>query len=981
MKKSMKLVSFLLALALLLPNLASCKWFGGEDDPKKKPLLEGEAYYKIGTTEYTDMVVMYPQLSMADVFQIAVHNSDGEEYLFYHYNDGKKNFLYMGQFLSGSYDAGSSPSFYMPDIAQNLTDFDYTTLYDGTMKIPALFSAVGAIVVGDRIYQWEESTDAAEVDATLDRFGLGQADNAPWFEVVPYLKDNYGQLVYAVTSEEDKLVCYNPANKGYYYTDGAEWHISSGKYTYDEAYRYSGSISDLSPAADKTAAKRVYVGSATADDGGFYVMLEGRRVVYTTASVSSDLATIDLANVVNRSLSYYVEPRLLTDAATLYDPFFTPSFKLQSGTLYTEAGEGVKLGDKTCFSYKNTVFDQSAASESGKKLYEIKEDDTLSLCLSALKVGDKGIDLLWTDPLVRAVTDGEQIAYKITSIDFIFDPSALNLIGAVGDTRAVSENDIILVSFEVAGSASKGAIHLKNASAEVKTAFVGKAVGDLEEDILLSHTYTKTDGMQKAVYKITSIDAISHASTYVADTVAAGDTVTFSYTLYLDGEAVQSGSYTLVANASSENVSTRELSRALIGRGKGTQNNLQAEVLFADDALLEGYTVYLNAEVESTAHYKTDLSFGYFYYVNESGQKDVFQSDSIYLIEGPDELKMYSIDSSVAQNLLSRFSGMMGAETVAIGIDEQSMVKYGLYAYHLTYALPYNSNANMQDDGNVTSMTCDYTVYYDLYISEKDEKGVRYVASTQFGTVVKVTDGSFDFVEWDFYEDIARNNVFMTNVENIKEISVSANYTDKKDTHTFVLSLDKAYGESKDGHRLYVSYVNGEAETETVFYSAGGYTASAGVIVEQAGAVAQRVTTVKNGTDIDALFAGYTDTSGYDKAGVVYFRRFVSSLYHTRYMGLVSADKTEAEIAALLENEQACLLSMRITLIDGRVYTFRFIAYSAARMMVSVSGVDKNGADLGESHLFFVNRSEVDKLFTMTDKLSLGIPFTENDGY
>ena len=144
MKKSMKLVSFLLALALLLPTLASCKWFGGEDDPKKKPLLDGEAYYKIGTTEYTDMVVMYPQLSMADVFQIAVHNSDGEEYLFYHYNDGKKNFLYMGQFLSGSYDAGSSPSFYMPDIAQNLTDFDYTTLYDGTMKIPALFSAVGA---------------------------------------------------------------------------------------------------------------------------------------------------------------------------------------------------------------------------------------------------------------------------------------------------------------------------------------------------------------------------------------------------------------------------------------------------------------------------------------------------------------------------------------------------------------------------------------------------------------------------------------------------------------------------------------------------------------------------------------------------------------------------------------------------------------------------------------------------------------------
>ena len=950
MKKSIKLVSFLLSLALLLPALASCNWFGGEDDPQKKPLLDGEAYYKIGTKEYTDMVVMYPQMSMADVFQIAVHNRDGEEYLFYHYNNGKKDFLYMGQFLSGSYDAGSSPSFYMPDIAQNLTDFDYTTLYDGAIKIPALFSAVGAIVVGDRIYQWEESTDAAEVDATLDRYGLGQADNAPWFEVVPYLKDNYGQFVYAVTNEEDRLVCYNPENKGYYYTDGAEWHISSGKYTYDEAYRFSGSVADLSPAADKSAAKRVYVGSATADDGGFYVMLEGRCVVYTTASVSSDLATIDLANVVDRSLSYYIEPRLLTDAVTLFDPFFTPSFKLQSGTLYTEAGEGVKKGDKTCFSYKSTVFDQSAAGESGKKLYEIKEDDTLSLCLSALKVGDKGIDLLSAEPLVRAVTDGEQVSYKITSIDFIFDTKELDLIGAMGNTRAVGENDIVLVSFEVAGVSQKGAIQLATASEEVKTALVGKAVGDLEEDVLLSCTYAKTEKMQKAVYKITSIDAISHASTYVSDTVAEGDTVTFTYTLTLDGEGVQSGSYTLLADTSSQNVTTRELSRALIGKGKGTYSNLTAEVLFTDDALLASYTVYLNAEIESTAHYKTELSF---YYVSDSGQKDIAQSDSIYLIEGPDELKMYSIDSSVAQNLLSRFSGMKGAETIAVGIDEKSMETYGLYAYHLTYALPYNSNANMLDDGNVTSLTCDYTVYYDLFISEKDEKGVRYVASTQFDTVVKVTDGSFDFVEWDFYEDIARNNVFMTNVENIKEISVSANYSDKKDTHTFLLFVDKAYGENKDGHRLYVNYINGEATPENV----------------------------KNATDIDTIFAGYTETNGYDKAGVVYFRRFISSLYHTRYMGLVSADKTDADIAALLANEQACLLTMSITLVDGRIYTFRFIAYSAARMMVSVSAVDQSGGDLGESHLFYVNRTEADKLFTMADKLSKGISFTENDGY
>ncbi|MBO7150645.1 MAG: hypothetical protein J6V82_02725, partial [Clostridia bacterium] len=502
-KQRKKLISLCaLALALVVLYFAVLNplsgWLGGKDEPEKKPLLDGEAYYKIGDKEYTDMVVVYPQMTMGDVFQIVVHNEMGEEYLFYHFNDGKKNFLYMGQYLTGSYDAGSSPSFYMPDIAQNLTDFDYTTLYDGRMKIPALFSAVGAVVVQDRIYQWSEDTPAAEVDATLDRFGLGEADDAPWFEVVPYFKDNYGQFVYAVANQEDKLVCYNAQNKAYYYTEGVKWQASEGKYTYDEAYRYEGAVSDLSPAADKTAARRVYVGTATADDGGFYVMLEGRKVVYTTASVASDLATIDLANVVSRSLSYYIEPRLLTDAASPYDPFFTPSFKLQSGTLHTEAGEGVQMGDKTCFSYNNTVFYDSAASESGKTLYELKEADTLSLCLLALKVGDKGKDLLYTEPLVRAVTDGETVTYKITSIDFIFDKENLELLGATGNTRAVSEKDIVLVSFEVAGVSQKGAIDLSSASAEVKAALVGKAVGDLAEDILLTLSYPKTDAMQKA---------------------------------------------------------------------------------------------------------------------------------------------------------------------------------------------------------------------------------------------------------------------------------------------------------------------------------------------------------------------------------------------------------------------------------------------------------------------------------------------------
>ena len=974
-----------LYFAVLTPLL---NLLGQEEPPVKLPLLDGEAYYEINGTEYTDMIVMYEQLKMKDIFQVAVHNADGQEYLFYHYNDGREDFLYLGQYLDGTYDSQTaSPSFYMPDIAESIAGFDYTTLYDGQTKIPALFSAVGSVVIQSRVYQWTEQTSEAEVQQTLARFGLSEADSAPWFEVVPYFRDNYGHFVYASAAQEGVLVCYNPENGGYYDSEGVKWLADEGRYTYDEAYRYGGAVTDLSPASDPGSAKRVYVGNATADDGGYYVMLKDRNVVYTTSSVQTNLAEIDLANVVNRSLAYYVQPRLLTASATLYDAYFTPSFKLQSGTFIDLAGEGILEGDKTYFSYAGTLLHDSAQTKSGQLLYTVGDStDLLSQCLTSLKVGDSGVDLLSCEPQVRAVTDGQTVTYRIVAIDALFDTTTLALIGPGSPAaRPVAQADAVLVSYLDGGVEKKGAICLADPALDsaVRDALVGKSIGVIESPadyIVLSVSYPKTDEMQTVVYKINAINSITRGEAPVSDTVAQGDSVSFTYSVSMDGQAVQLGSYqSWVVDVNAEDTIQRGLSELLVGKEKGTYSSLTTTFYFTDDACFSSYTVYTDCAVTSTAPYRPDLSFGHFYYVG--GDKDIYQSDSIYLIEDPAELMMYSIDSSVAQALLGRFADLSGAETVAVGITEQRLRDYGLYAYHVSYTLPYNTQAEMGQGGAVESMSCDYAITYDLFISEKQKGGARYVASTQYDIITRVTDDTFDFVEWSFFEDIARSNLFMTNIEYIREIVLKTNYTDKKDTHSFVVSVDEAYGGNTEAHRLYVSYVSGVSQKTEEVKDKGVVKPSAGVVVEAIGPTLERVITVKNGTSIDTLYSAHSEKNGYDEAGVVHFRRFASALYNTYYMGQVKADLTEQQIQALLENDEAMLLSMAITLIDGRVYTFRFYAYTPGRMMVSVSGQSKDGTPLGESHHYYVNRSEVDKLATLADKLSMGQVFTENDGY
>lgn len=1003
------LVLTVLYLAVLRPLLE------GYEKPKAPPaqLLEGESYYKVGDTVYDQMVVMYDQLAFSDLFQVVVHNNDGEEYLFYHYQSEGRNYFYMGQYRDGAYDEGGIPSFYMPDIASNFSGFDYTSLYDGQIKIPAMLSAVGAVIIEDRVYRWDGSTDPAEVQTQLHRYGLADRDEAPWFEVTPYLTDRAGNYIYALSAQnnhttgEDDLIYYDPVGNEFYHLAGVRYDTATATYSYDPAYRYTGERSALSPAGDTDASRRVYVGSATSDDSGYYVMLEGRGVVYTTATVTTNMASVDLANLVDRSLSYYVEPRLLTASYSLYDPFYTPYFSLSGGVFKDGAGESVGEGDRVYFSYAATP------TRRDHTLYRMEANDLLSELLLGTAVGQEGFDLLSATPRLRAVMDGDTVTYTVDTIVAVYDRatrtyhSAHTPVGAEslvlvryhdGETRTVSS---ALGSYEEPVW-RYGMVDMADPDlpAALRSALLGQTPHTIPNEadyIKTPVVYTANDDMTRAEYRILSVDAISRdgAPAPAGAVAGEGDAVTFSYVLYLDGTAVSSVSASMVIDTDATDPVTRALSLALSGKGAGkgtsTAPYATAALYYTEDAAMWEYEAYLSCAVEYTVSERTDLSFGYFYYAGD-GHKDIYQSDSIYLITAPEDLRMYAIDSSVAQTVLHTFTDLSGEETVAVGITPDVMERYGLYAHTLVYALPYNTKANEDEKGNVLSMTTDDVIEYRLYISEADRSGARYVASEQFDTVTRITDGSFDFVDWDFLTDWARGSLLLTDISNLKEMSFSANFSDLKDTWSFALTQDDGYEYlQSDGtvgvtSKLYVAYVNGLISTKTHLDSSKTTQVGPGVYVETFSDT-QRVTTVvdKDGNpalDLDAIYtaAGHTELNRFDKMGVYHFRRMVASLYSMRYMGLVSDDLTEAETEALMTDDRACVFTVSVTLTDGRVYTYRFYAYSARRCMVSVSGQTKDGVSLGETHRYYVNRTEVLKLADMARMLSRGETF-ETDGW
>lgn len=1025
---------FLVALLLALLGKFVWGWFDGqEEEPYVPPTLEeeGEAYYYFGGSLVKDTVLMYPQIGRSDIATVRVHNTKGENYFFYHHISGASNYFMLGQSKTDEFGADDI-SLYFPSIIEEFGgSFDYTSLYDDATTLPVMLAAVGTVKIQERLRP--ENGEFSE--EWLSRYGLAERDDPAYFEVVTYLRDENGNYIYVDADENP--VGRDPDNGKYYYLihDGAGTAYTRGE-------EFTGTVEELTPMADTDTVKRVYVGYSTVDDASYYLRLEGRNVVYTVAASS-------LTQVVERDIGYYVAPRLVTESESSYAYQLTPGLTVSHGH-YTEdpltvldgsMSVGLRIHDLWTFRINSG---ENAKEEHKQDLYR-QVNLALSDCdpafLAALvgaHIGDT-VDILLADK--QLAEPDETRTYLISEINGV-------MVGTEYVTEAgypVSDGDRLVLSYENAdGLTLKGCLDLSDPTlpASVRTALVGQTVGTLSTPILLSVTYDDSVvNRSEMVTTVTSISAITDLGGNERSAVTYGSAVTFTYAVMRDGALVgNSDPVTLYIPAEADvgddeawlTLNRREdgdllfplflmrsLGTALLGQTivtYSTQNEATAPTVTVSFPLdyFSDFTLYDGAEIECANAYEEIITFGY------TNQADVYFGSSRYVITGPGDRDLYGLDSMASLTALRIFQDLKGDETVALGIDDEVIRKYGLYAYRIYYELPFNCYAKT-DESDRQQYYYKGKVGYELLISELQPDGSRYVASTQYDNVVLISDGSlFDFVEWSFENDWVQNNLLMVSYKDLRGMVFDLNFHESdgeefQKIYAFDVAVDPNYkyttkyyqnGEEvityTESPRLYAALLDGGvhdgmksyASLRSYFkYKNNGYFVDYAGVEEAlqlktgAGRLVYHISdTERYILELDPAASPYRDLDAvYDYAfdpsnpeyfdGSTNFQTLLQIINLTRYWGNAAEDDglTEEEIAALLANDDACVMTIALTLAsdenrrDGRGYTLRFYNYST-HSLVSITD-ESTGR---ETHHFYIQAREVAKIAEAVVALSRG---------
>lgn len=1025
-KKQIIILSVFAALFVLLLTLSLLGKFawGWFDEKEKTPyvpptLEEGEAYYYVGTSQVKDVVLMYPQITRADLAQVRVHNSKGENYFFYHTLLGNLNYFSLGECDHDDWE-WTADDLYYPSILQSYVGaFDYTSLYDDTSTLPAMLAAVGTVMIDERI----KPEDGVFSQEFLSRYGLSRADNPAYFELVMYLRDDRGNYLFASTrSDVDSLVGFD--------SDSGKYYIITEEGTRGEEYTYGADT--LTPAVDVDNTYRVYVGQQTIDDTGYYLYFEGRNVVYTVQGGY-------LSDVVGRNMGYYVAPRLVTQAESAYANQLSPFISIHNGQVsYHTSKEvtgsmSVGLASDRVWTVDsdNTTNTWNVTNEDQFHLIDLRDTKTNAAFMAALvgnHVGDT-VDIVIPSPNLSQV--GKTETYYIRQVAGIvtedgYDTTPGTVVGAgdklllyyAGDRRDASGGLVAIPGYLDLSDSRLSQAHLD--------ALIGLEVGKeyplSNEGVKLEFTYDATAEMYRIQVQIETIDAIKDGDGNKQNTITYGSTVTMTYIFVEDG--VRVGEYTNTLTIPKEEdfqkdekwvemgydasqiYTLRTLFQGILGKAVGSyvdKNGASSLVVPVDypQEVICDFTLYGDAKIEFVTAYEEIITFGH------TNERDVFHGTSAYRIQSPADKSLYGIDANSALKVLQYFENLKGSQTVALGVDTDTMREYGLFAYKLTYELPFDCYTVDTSDGK-TNYYHKSSITFNLYISEKAKDGSRYVGSDQYDLVAKVEDGSiFDFVEWGFYSHWMQNALLMVHFQDLRGMVFDLNFTEEEYNHLwgFEVNVDRNYPHAVDETyvdgkpvvtyeyltKLYASLVDGgkgngnmtydemraifeyEQYTNTDDYSKIPYESQLHIspsrYIQTISDTLRYVTDLKNGRDLDEIYGHQKTYVTDEEDGTYSLRKLLFLLNSICYYGEVADDLTQEEQQEVLAGEYTMALALTLSDESGKQYgyTLRFYNYSGHSL---VSITDERAGTT--TSLFYIQSRDVMKVAQIVADLAQG---------
>ena len=326
--------------------------------------------------------------------------------------------------------------------------------------------------------------------------------------------------------------------------------------------------------------------------------------------------------------------------------------------------------------------------------------------------------------------------------------------------------------------------------------------------------------------------------------------------------------------------------------------------------------------------------------------------------------------------------GLVGIETVALGLSPKVLLDNGLYAHTVYFEVPRGILSVPSGDEGLDDYDWYTSVGFTLYISDEREDGTRLVASDLFDLVAKVDGADFVFLKYNFIDFWARRALVMTDISAVEKFEMDFYFDDFVGSYDFDLEHKTIYvGSDNKGYPyppddLGISYTPFD-EIRVDVTPSGECTPN------------KLTEYVKNNTESGfvSLTELYNKTygknpgdklyEGRDPMGTSYFKDFIKMLYYVSYEGSVS--KTEqADIVA--NSPKVMSFSIKLDS-DAYKYVYEFYRFDENRVLVRIVKTDFAGVELTPVSDFYISSFAMKKIADNMRGILNAEKITPDEGY
>ena len=749
----------------------------------------------------------------------------------------------------------------------------------------------------------------------------------------------------------------------------------------------------------------VLIGNKLVSGSGYYFMIEGRDRIYS--SVASSRLELALGGFESFIHSRVVAKGLTKDKT--FEPYLTTDFQQWKNTYVSEDGATVPENSKVII-YTDVAYPVYSAAEGeafpsdgygrdGKAKLEIPLKELSGSIYSRVKAALIGaaVDSDGENFGKATVINGMNIAelydsesgagvykYEITAIDSVL--SDTDEIFTEGTPTLGYSLLKVTYNYTVTESGEGGALNERGEDgchavidindahfASVKSALTSATVGRLPSPISLEIRYTEENSAKRSLtYRVTEISEIiklgEGGEPVKLDKVTEDAIVYIKYETEMtkeDGskETVEEGEGYYDLSAMKESDALYSIKAALLGRAVGGCNVSVklGEICFQafDDFVcyeIDRIEGFVTSEIVVAFSYlnmsERDPFYGEATFQNNIAKHDPTSPYAIYALNDDNCIRIARLLGGISGTTTNAVSeGLVGNETVAVGLTPEVMNRYYLYEGTTVYfELPRGIEEASEGSSDYKWAA---TLGFHLYISpvqRQDGEQFVYVGSDMYDIVVKMDASTFNFVNYSFPDFWARRNLAMVSSEDIDSIDVQFNMTDKVGKYSFRFDHTTHYIRADGVHVFEKEEGTTEYDWITVYPTIDGYVQGSDTVAgvydktlfsyyqsqyRQPLALHDIYNIVHKGSVTNMAL------SGHDSLATDCFKETLKMMYTTYYVGSL----TEEEQAEALLGEAVMRIAFYVdeSSTTSR-YVYEFYRLDDRRVMVSFFKEARDGS-------------------------------------